>query len=55
LVLSLGAILFSTMAFWDYDDLSNRICSAIISKNIIAVPFGIICSIYLKYIEKDIY
>jgi hypothetical protein len=43
------------MAFWDYDDLSNRTCSGIISKNIIAVPFGIIYSIYLKYIEKDIY
>jgi hypothetical protein len=28
------------MAFWDYDDLSNRTCSGIISKNIIAVPFG---------------
>lgn len=55
LVLSFDAILFSMIAFWDVDDISSRIYSGLISKNIIVIPFSIIFTIYLKYIEKDIY
>jgi len=55
LVVSFDTIIFSLGAFWHFEKINTILYSGLISKGTAAIFYSFIFTIYLKYIEKDIY
>lgn len=55
LILSFDTLLFSFGVFWGTDKFYHIIISGLISKNVIAIFYSIIFTLYIKYLDKYIY
>ncbi|MDY8136335.1 ATP-binding protein [Aquimarina sp. 2201CG5-10] len=54
-VLSFDAVCFSLGSFWYFENLEQILYSGLIAKISVAIFYSIFFTIYLKYIEKDVY
>lgn len=55
IVLCFDAMFFSLGGFWDSENLYSILISGLISKSVIALYYSILFTIYLRYIQQDIY
>ncbi|GAA3508086.1 hypothetical protein GCM10022393_18150 [Aquimarina addita] len=55
IVLCFDAVFFSIGGFWNSENLYNILISGLISKSTIAFYYSILFTIYLRYIEQDVY
>ncbi|WP_378174652.1 histidine kinase dimerization/phospho-acceptor domain-containing protein [Aquimarina sp. SS2-1] len=53
LVLVFDAVLFSVIGFWNSDSIMNFLISGLVSKITMSFYYGILFTIYLKYVQKE--
>ncbi|MHA7057136.1 sensor histidine kinase [Aquimarina sp. M1] len=54
IVLSFDAVMFSVIAFWNSDNFVNFLISGLVSKITMSFYYGILFTIYLKYIQREV-
>jgi len=54
-VLSFDTLFFSLISFWNLENLNIILYSGLLSKAIVAIFYSILFTIYLKYLDVDVY